>query len=105
MPKKASIKGSKAGSKAKITPVQDFESMVGEPDEETVEDHDIEQEKFVEAVNAGLKGEDIYTSEGREMLEEDDEIEPWEEGFAKGAAPDKHTGKKRNVLPLGKKKR
>jgi len=32
--------------------------------------------------------EDIYTEEGREKLVDDAEIEPWEEGFMKGAEDD-----------------
>ena len=31
------------------------------------------------------EGKDIYSEEGREDLVEDDEIEPWEEGFMQGA--------------------
>jgi hypothetical protein len=38
------------------------------------------------AMEHGEKDEDIYTKEGREKLEEDAEIEPWEEGFMEGAS-------------------
>ncbi len=34
----------------------------------------------------GEEDEDPYTGEGRDLLEEDDEIQPWEEGFLEGAA-------------------
>jgi hypothetical protein len=34
----------------------------------------------------GDEDEDIYTEEGRKKLEEDDEIEPWEEGVMEGAS-------------------
>lgn len=37
-----------------------------------------------EEMIAGERDEDIYTKEGREVL--DDEIEPWEEGFMEGAS-------------------
>mgnify|MGYP000312487690 CR=1 FL=1 len=33
----------------------------------------------------GDRDESIYTDEGREKLEEDDELDPWEEGFMEGA--------------------
>lgn len=32
-----------------------------------------------------VEGEEIYSEEGRATLVEDDEIEPWEEGFMEGA--------------------
>lgn len=44
-------------------------------------------------MKAGKADEDIYTKEGEELLEEDDEIEPWEEGFMEGAADDGGLGK------------
>ena len=37
--------------------------------------------------------EDVYSKEGREKLEEDGEIEPWEEGFMEGAAQAGQLGK------------
>lgn len=36
-------------------------------------------------VRVGEKEEDVYTEEGREEMVSTDEIEPWEEGFSKGA--------------------
>ena len=44
-------------------------------------------------IKQGEKEKDVYTEEGREALEEDDEIEPWEEGFAKGASGAGQLGK------------
>ena len=41
----------------------------------------------------GDKDEDVYSAEGREKLEEDGEIEPWEEGFMQGAAQAGQLGK------------
>ncbi|MFH1849824.1 MAG: hypothetical protein ABH879_06585 [archaeon] len=36
---------------------------------------------------------EVYTEEGRESLVEDDEIEPWEEGFMEGACGKGHGAK------------
>ncbi|MBI4980632.1 hypothetical protein HZC30_03705 [Candidatus Woesearchaeota archaeon] len=44
-------------------------------------------------MKSGKADEDVYTKEGEELLEEDDEIEPWEEGFMEGAADDGQLGK------------
>ena len=45
-----------------------------------------ESEDEVESkMKQGEKDEDIYSKKGRDLLEEDDEIEPWEEGFMEGA--------------------
>ena len=41
----------------------------------------------------GEEDEDLYTKEGRDLLEEDDEIAPWEEGFVEGAAGQGQLGK------------
>ncbi|MAG08124.1 hypothetical protein CMO89_01520 [Candidatus Woesearchaeota archaeon] len=43
------------------------------------------EEEIEEDMETGEKEEDVYTEEGREKLVEDDEIEPGEEGFMKGA--------------------
>ena len=50
-----------------------------------------EQKK--EEMEDGQEDEDIYTKEGREKLEEDDEVEPWEEGFMEGASDAGQLGK------------
>lgn len=42
-------------------------------------------EELTEAMDEGEKDEDVYTEEGIQKLEENDEIEPWEEGFVEGA--------------------
>ena len=44
-------------------------------------------------MKAGEEDEDIYTDDGAEALEEDDEIEPWEEGFMEGASGTGQLGK------------
>jgi hypothetical protein len=54
-----------------------------------VEDEHDEQETE-EAIDAGEVDDDVYTKEGRDQLVEDDEIDTAEEGFSKGAEPDKH---------------
>ena len=44
-------------------------------------------------MKAGQEDEDIYTKEGEELLGDDDEIEPWEEGFMQGASGAGQLGK------------
>lgn len=44
-------------------------------------------------MKVGEESEDIYEEEGRELLEEDDEINPWEEGFMKGSSGPGQLGK------------
>jgi YHS domain-containing protein len=44
-----------------------------------------EGEDFEIETNTGEKDEDVYSEEGRESLNEDDEIENWEDGFCEGA--------------------
>src|SRR3989338_7682784 len=39
-----------------------------------------------EDIEAGELDDDIYDEEGRDVREEQDEIEPWEEGFMEGAS-------------------
>jgi hypothetical protein len=45
------------------------------------------------AMEHGEEDEDIYTKEGREKLEEDDEIDPEEAGFMEGASNAGQLGK------------
>ncbi len=45
------------------------------------------------AMIEGNEDEEVYTSKGREKLEEDDEIETWEEGFMEGASDAGQLGK------------
>jgi hypothetical protein len=44
-------------------------------------------------IATGEKEADVYSQTGREQLEEDDEIDTWEEGFMEGAAQDGALGK------------
>lgn len=56
-------------------------------------------EKTREKIAKGKKEEDVYSEEGREELLEDDEIEPFEEGFMEGA---EGRGKKNCCAECGK---
>ncbi len=50
-------------------------------------------EQIEEDIKVGEKDEDIYTKEGRKVQEDEDEIEPWEEGFMEGASGPGQLGK------------
>lgn len=50
-------------------------------------------EEIKEEMELGEKEGDVYSKEGREELEEDDEIENWEEGFMEGASGGGQLGK------------
>ena len=66
-------------------PKGEKEEFIDEPNE-FLEDkeHPGTAEDFTTKLQVGDKETDIYTEEGREELEEDEgEIAPWEEGFAK----------------------
>ena len=53
-------------------------------EEQGIEKEETPDEKELH-MKIGEDDEDIYDEKGRIMLEEDDEIKPWEEGFAAGA--------------------
>ena len=50
-------------------------------------------EEKSDAMEHGEEDEDIYSIEGRDKLEEDSEIDPWEEGFMEGASQAGQLGK------------
>ena len=50
-------------------------------------------EEKEDAMEHGDEDEDIYSDEGREKQEEDDEIDSWEEGFMEGASQAGKLGK------------
>ena len=50
-------------------------------------------EEKKEEMKQGEREEDPLTEEGREQLVEDDEMEPWEAGFAQGASEEGQLGK------------
>jgi YHS domain-containing protein len=52
-----------------------------------------ENEKKEVEMESNEAEETVYDREGREKLEEDDEIETWEEGFMEGAEDDGEQGK------------
>jgi len=62
------------------------DEVVGEEDQflEPEEHTDAHVEHKIDIAMGGQEA-DVYTEEGREVLEESGEIEPWEEGFAQGA--------------------
>ncbi len=46
-----------------------------------------------QVMKLGEEDEEVYTAKGREKLEEDDELESWEEGFMEGATDAGQLGK------------
>lgn len=68
------IKKGKMGVPRKDAPVEEAKAKKKSKDEK----------EFL--MKSGEKDEDVYSEAGRELLEEDDEIESWEEGFMKGAS-------------------
>lgn len=63
------------------------------PDEEQGILPEETEEEMEEDIQVGQRNRDIYTSTGREVLEEEDEIKPWEEGFMEGATETGQLGK------------
>ncbi|MBR9692214.1 hypothetical protein GOV06_05520 [Candidatus Woesearchaeota archaeon] len=55
-------------------------------------------EEIEQGMEEGKKEENVYSEEGREKLAEDDEIEPFEEGFMEGA---EGRGKKNSCAECG----
>lgn len=64
-----------------------------EPSEEQGILADETEEQIEDDMKLGKKDEDIYEEPGQELLEEDDEIEPWEQGFMQGATKAGQLGK------------
>lgn len=60
------------------------------------------KEQIEDDMKENKRDEDVYSEEGRELLEEDDEMEEWEEGFMQGA---EGRGGKYNVVEKKKKKK
>ena len=81
MPKKTAKKTIFEGSLKKEGIIADKNEF--SEDEEHENSHEDEEIKM----HTGEKEADVYTKEGREELEEDEEgIAPWEEGFMEGAS-------------------
>jgi len=76
-------------------------------EEQGIEPEPKSSEEEKDEMETGEKEEDVYSEEGREKLEEDAEIDTWEEGFMEGA---EHKGEQgmcahcRKVLSQGKDK-
>ena len=71
----------------------DEEEIDASPDEEQgILPEETSDEKKAK-MKAGQEDEDIYSDAGREEEVEEDEIEPWEEGFMKGASGAGQLGK------------
>jgi len=83
MPKKAA---KRAVKKKAAETEEDDEDLELHPSEEQGILPDETSEEHELAIDMGDEDEDIYTEEGRKKLEENDEIEPWEEGVMEGAA-------------------
>ena len=96
MPKKAVKKSASKISKKSIPKGKkgkyndDDEPVDKAASHEETDGEDLTKEDYEDKMKENVVEEDVYTEEGRAELEEDDEIEPWEEGFSKGVAPDKH---------------
>lgn len=86
----------KAGN---LPPAKLRKSKAGEEKVEVYPDEEqgVLPEKTPDEKKAGImhgeKDEDIYEEEGREVQVDEDEIEPWEEGFMEGAAGPGQLGK------------
>ncbi len=66
-------------------PKQDDEEMVPEPEGfREHEEHAETPDELEHKMSIGGAEVDVYTAEGREELQEDDETADWEEGFARG---------------------
>lgn len=77
--------------KKKTSEWEDDEEVPGEvEDHEEQDEADKLPEEYKESMRENKTEVTVYTDEGREELEDDDEIEDWEAGFSKGAQPDKH---------------
>lgn len=66
--------------------------------EDEPEEHEGSHDDAKKSIDIGLEEEDVYSEEGRESEVDNDEVEPWEEGFSEGAeskSPLRKTKKKR----------
>ena len=81
-------KGSKIKNNADEVSERDFY-----PEEEQGITAKETQEELSDNIKAGKHEVDPLTPEGREALVEDDELEPWEAGFAEGASEEGQLGK------------
>lgn len=71
---------------AKKTKKEDYAEKPSIPFQET-------EEEIEEEMEEGKRDADVYSKEGLDVLEKDDEIDIWEEGFMEGAEDDGQLGK------------
>jgi len=81
------------GRKKKVIPEEDLSGRDLYPEEEQGIGKSETEEKLLQEIRQGQHEVDPLTEEGRKTLAEDDEIEPWEEGFAEGASDGGQLGK------------
>lgn len=82
----------KKASKPRISKSDEEEVKVYPDEEQGILPQKTPEEKKA-SIQHGEEDEDIYEEEGREVQLEEDEIEPWEEGFMEGAAGPGQLGK------------
>ncbi len=61
------------------------EDVYSKEDKEGDFNEDKTPEDIEKEIETGERDQEVYSEEGRESLVEDDEMEPWEEGFMEGA--------------------
>ena len=88
MPKKSVKKAKVPKRNASKASAKDDEPLVAQTGHDD-EDYDLTKEEYEDKIEKKETDADVYTEEGREELIDDDEIDDLEEGFSKGAAPDK----------------
>ena len=69
------------------------EELEQNPNEEQSILKEESKEEIAEDIKEGKKTEDVYSDEGLEVMEDEDELEPWEEGFMQGTKDDGQLGK------------
>ncbi|MBI1968322.1 hypothetical protein HYS49_00265, partial [Candidatus Woesearchaeota archaeon] len=89
---KKSVAKKKAASSKKKAEAEEEEPEAYPAEEQGILPEETPEEKELK-MKHGEEDEDIYTDEGRKNLEEDDEIDSWEEGFTEGATAAGQLGK------------
>lgn len=68
----------------KLFKVEEESEEVYPEEEQGIVPEDTPEEQELH-IQKGEDEADVYSEKGRELLEDDDEIEPWEQGFMEGA--------------------
>lgn len=84
-------KSSKKAAKKKSKEVDEKIEVYPEEEQGILPEETAEEKKL--KMKLGQEDEDIYSAEGQEEEVEEDEIEPWEEGFMQGASGAGQLGK------------